>query len=222
MFKLKASSNKEMAKLEREDSQVSNNFLIVLILATIMFSVIGTWISLTKLSPLTGLVPAPGIGLVNVTINSSVSFSLNPQSVNFTGLNPGGSDNTIDLNPPPFNITNDGSVLINITVKIGASLFTGTGSGQNTSTFQACCGNHTSDGLCAQNKLNSPTDNRSTLCSDSTTFLNLSTTAIKYIAFQDFADNNDTRLLHLNVTAPPDEPTGQKDATLTFTASQAT
>ncbi|MBS3149741.1 hypothetical protein J4455_03575 [Candidatus Woesearchaeota archaeon] len=203
------------SKEKNVNNQVSNNFLIVLILATIIFSTIGTWISLSKLSPLTGLVPAPGIGLVNVTVNASLAFSITPQSVNFTpAMNPGDIDGTTDLTPLPFNVTNDGTVVINVTVKEAASMFTGCS--QNTSCLQYACGNTTINGNCSGNHC---TTGKNVPCLPN--LWNVSTTAQQAISFLDFASANDTVYVHINVTVPLNEPSGAKTATLTFQASQA-
>lgn len=206
------------AKDNKNNNQVSNNFLVVLILATILFSTIGTWISLSRLGPLTGLALSPGTGQVNVTVNATLSFTLAPESVNFTSMNPGDSNDTTDFAPPPFNVTNTGTVLINISVKTSASLFLN--ASENSSSFTGCCGNTTGslDGVCASNYISTPTDNKSTNCNN---FFNISTTNIRWSAFHDYADTNDTRLFHLNVTVPASEPVGARLVTLTFTASQA-
>ncbi|HLC74130.1 MAG TPA: hypothetical protein VJH20_05855 [Candidatus Nanoarchaeia archaeon] len=189
----------------KNPKQVSNNFLVVLILASILFSVVGTWISLSKLSPLTGLVSSPG--LVNVTVNRSLAFTLTPTSVNFTGLGNNDADNTTDLTPKPFNLTNDGNVLINISIAVTSLWLT---AGSPTALFQCRCGNTTVDGNCSQVVFPSIIN-----------FTNCPTSATVFIPFLDWADGNDTNYLHVNVTVPSGEPGGFRESTITFTAADA-
>ena len=190
----------------KNPKQVSNNFLVVLILASILFSVVGTWISLSKLSPLTGLVSSPG--LVNVTVNRSLAFTLTPTSVNFTGLTQGDSDNTTDLTPKPFNLTNDGNVLINISIAVTTLWQT---AASPTALFQCRCGNTTVDGNCSM--LVFPSFNDS--------FRNCPTATTVFIPFLDWDNSNDTNYLHINVTVPSGEPGGFRESTITFTAADA-
>lgn len=200
-------TNTRSQEKRKNSKQVSNNFLVVLILASILFSVVGTWISLSKLSPLTGLVSSPGY--VNVTVNRSLAFTLIPTSVNFTGLGNSDGDNTTDLTPKPFNLTNDGNVLINISIAVTSLWQT---AASPTALFGCRCGNTTVDGNCSQTGI-WPTFND--------TFRNCPTSATVFIGFLDWDNSNDTNYLHINVTVPSGEPGGFRESTITFTAADA-
>ena len=199
--KYKKKNNK---KSNEKVNQISNNFLVVLILASILFSVVGTWISLTRLSPLTGYTT----GLVNVTVNRTLTFTLTPRYVNFTGLNPSDGDNTTDLAPLPFNVTNDGNVLINVSIAVTDLFLT---SAAPSAFFQCRCGNTTTDGNCS----------RLVFPSFNTSFRNCPTSAAVFLPFLDYDSSNDTNYLHINVTVPSAEPGGFRESTVTFTAADA-
>ena len=99
--------------------QVSNNTLLILITATIMVSIIGTWVTITRITPITGAVT----GTTNVSINATSGISLITSLVNFTEATPGESRSTYrasDIKSGPFNISNDGTVFVNITMSATA------------------------------------------------------------------------------------------------------
>lgn len=201
--RLKDNSN---SKNQKSNTQISNNFLVLLIVAAILFSVIGTWISLTRLSPLTGYLGAQQ-GIVNVTVNSTVAFSFQNSLnyINFSRLNPNDKDNTEDGSPPPINITNDGNSIINISVS-AATLYQS--AALATFYYQAACGNTTFDGNCSKKS-------NTTL----PTYTNLLGNSFVIIAYLDFDSSNDTNSFHVNTSVPPNEPAGQRESILTFTAT---
>jgi len=176
---------------------------VILISLSIIFSVISTWITLTRISPLTGFLGASQ-GIVNVTVNGTLSFTINPQSVNFSRLNPNDNDNTTDLNPLPFNVTNDGNSLLNISLS-SAQLFQSAALG--TFYFQVGCGNTTVEGNCSS---------RSNTTAPSQ-FTNVLSNSFVVIPYLDFEDSNDTNYIHVNVGIPAGEPAGLREAILTFT-----
>ena len=182
-------------------NNLSNNTLALLIVMAIAISVVGTWISLSKITPLTGVV----VGAANVTISSSTGISLVVDNVSFGGLPAGGFNDTTDNSPPPFRLRNDGNVAINISVVV-SNLWSNASS--PTTYYQGRCGNYTTELNC-------------TSVNDTVAFTNLPTSATKFIGNLLYAVANDELEFEINITVPDDEPVGYKNSTVTFTATQA-
>src|SRR3989344_3038184 len=114
-----------------------NNLLLLLAVIAMASLFLSIWIHFNMSASLTGL----AIGTVNVTINESVGITLSKATVNFTVSNPG--DNRVsytagDLSIAPLdscdtmqanqtcgiNITNDGTVNLNISLRdAGSNIF---------------------------------------------------------------------------------------------------
>ena len=200
--RLKDNSN---SKNQKSNTQISNNFLVLLIVAAILFSVIGTWISLTRLSPLTGFLGATQ-AVVNVTVNSTVTFTISPNSTNFSRLNPNDKDDTTDGSPAPMNITNNGNSIINISVSAGDALYDSAALG--TFYFQICCANSTFDGNVSLKS--------NTTCPS---YVNVVSSSFVICPYLDFDNSNDTNVININTSVPSAEPAGLKESILTFTAT---
>ena len=192
--------------------QISNNVLIVLIGITILVSVIGAWISINKLSPLTGYATTI-YGSVNVTVNctAGISFVTSGTSggaVNFTAAAPGDvrlTTSATDITAGPFNFTNDGTSLINISVS-------------STSLFKSLLANTLPNKYYSFNGTKTST---APTCNPTSTlpWTQMSTSALVAICRLNFSDGADSALVHINITIPPDEPSGAHNATVTFTSS---
>ncbi len=196
--------------------EISNNALFVLITLSIIVSLLGTWVSLSKLRipSITGFPITPSTtGVANVTVNSTVSINCNMTNCNvfFQSQNPGDVNNTFDNAPLPFNITNDGSVRVNVTVRKSAALFQGTGG--DTGAFQMnatcacgasrCCGNWTA--ILAAGWYSNWTD--------------ITTSDKQIVDRLNFTDGSDSVRIEIRINVPSDEPSGTRSSTLTFTAT---
>jgi hypothetical protein len=197
----------------KNKNPVSNNILSVLIGITILVSIIGSWISINKLSPLTGYATTI-YGSVNVTINCAAGVSFNSLggitggSVNFTAAAPGESrltTNPSDITSGPFNITNDGSSLINVTIS-STPLFNSPSANTLPNKYYSFNGTKTSNLPSCPPNANYPS------------WQQTSSTPTVAICRLNFTDGSDTALVHINITVPPDEPSGARNATITFTA----
>jgi hypothetical protein len=190
---------------------ISNNVLVVLIGITILVSIIGSWISINKLSPLTGYATTI-YGSVNVTINCTAGISFNTVgnsgvAVNFTAAAPGESRLTTtpsDITKGPFNITNDGTSLINISVS-------------STALFESPLANSLPNKYYSYNGTKS--SSAPTCVVSTTPWTQMSGTPTVAICRLNFTDGSDTGIIHINITVPPDEPSGARNATVTFTSS---
>jgi hypothetical protein len=195
-------------KKSKGNEQLSNNFLVVLLFFAIVVSIIGTWSSLNKI---TGYGPTD-TGIVNVTVNSSISITLRDanvgvSAVNFT-LNQGDTDDTEDGSPAPFNMTNDGAVQVNVTVN-ATTLFTELG--DNHRYFQGKFSNVSSIGT----GCNTTTDQ------DEVEFTNLGFNLIT-IDKVDWGPDNDTCAFEINVSVTSNISSGEKTSTVTFSAIDST
>ena len=201
-------------------AEISNNALAVLMIIALAVSVVGTLSTLDMLKVAqvpTGFV----VGQANVTVNSTTTITLPVSSIDFGTMNvPSFGSNyvndTTDGSPPPFQIANNGSVVINITV--GAEdLWT-------TPTSTACYGGSASNPTaCYQYKCGDLPGGASCSPEGVTTFTNMNSTANPYkvIAYLDYKAGNDTLEVEINVSVPDDEPQGAKGSLVTFTATQA-
>jgi hypothetical protein len=117
----------------------------------------------------------------------------------------GESNDTMDDRPLPFRIRNDGTVKVNITVS-STDLWS---SEANPTPDYRFAANITSQGQTFNNA-----------CS-LTSFTNAPSISTLFFCFLDFIDSNNEAELEVNVTVPAAEPDGNKNATVTFIASQA-
>jgi len=107
-----------------DSKEVSNSVLITLAVIAITVSLVGIFASLDILPE--QITARAIVGSVNVTVNGSTAFTLVTDSINFTTSNVDDtrkSTNAADVvdctaAPCGFNITNDGSTNINISVNI--------------------------------------------------------------------------------------------------------
>ena len=228
----------------------SNIDLALLILAILaLFSLgLSIWMHYGNQASFTGL----AIGTINVTINESVGITLSRAAINFTVSNPGDSRVTYtaaDLTSAPLsacnsmmanqtcgiNITNDGSVNINVTLRdLGSNIF--------------------SSGSFARHKhflfnVSVPISARNTICPNSVTngFYNVNnthimtggyvptinwtpvnTSAITIICGLNFSNTGyslemqqDVASIDFNITVPTDEPAGTKGTILVIESVRA-
>lgn len=182
-------------------------------------------------------------GSVNITINESIAITLGRTTVNFTTSNPGDGRTTyttadITTLPIPsctaklntatcgFNITNDGSVTINITAQDLGTLF-------RSPTFSRAIHflfnvsvpdtvRRTTTGICPgfYNLTTAPAGN----ANNWTALPTSATTIICGLNFTNSDSGNpgpDSTAIDINITVPADEATGTKGTIIEFLASRA-
>ncbi|MDD5253639.1 MAG: hypothetical protein PHG05_00865 [Candidatus Nanoarchaeia archaeon] len=209
-------------------TEVSNKSLVALSVIAVIISLTGIFISLT--APQSSLVTGGATGSVNISVNASLGITMVNADINFTSSNPG--DNKVsyltdDLEGESclanyecgFNITNDGSVLINISIQETESLFdsasfsaakhllynvTHAEAGYPAAAPGSGCSVGYPGGLGAGDWRALP-----------------SAAAEDGICFLNYTDGSDSVMIDLNVTVPVDEPSGEKLATITFLAKAA-
>jgi|SRR3989344_4971432 len=221
----------------------SHNFIFLLsIIAIVSFSL--SLIVHYDTPSLTGL----AIGTVNVSVNESIGISLSRAVVNFTVTNPGVTRTTYiaaDLATAPLgacnkyfsnetcgiNITNDGSVNINITMQdTGASIFKANSFSRVEhflfnvsvpfSAMNAICPNTVDNGFYNINN----THIRTGGFVPTINWTPVNTTALTIICGLNFTNTGygaevqpDTAAIEFNITVPSDEPGGSKGTTLEIT-----
>jgi hypothetical protein len=206
--------------------QISNKTLLVLAIIVISLTFMGVWFSLTRVP---NLITSAAVGFVNITINETVGITLRNQVINFTASNPGddkesndSSDVTTGLDlcaatddTCNFNVTNDGSVNINITLTTNTELFT---SATMNSTHYRCS---------IENHFNTTGDQFGYCVGSNTTWFDCSlnggaaNATIPCITNLNYTNNRDSALVRIRVNVPSDEPSGKKNNTITFTGSKA-
>lgn len=180
--------------------------LIAVLGIVALFSVAATFVILTDISPKqTGL----AAGVSTVAVESIVSFSLTASEVNFGNLVQGGSNDTADNAPSPFALRNDGNVLLDINILANSFLFSGTGSGNNTSTFRFKAANASGEA------------NVFSWSGSITDFTNFTDVNQKVIASMNYTNSSDEAEIEIAINVPANEATGAKSADIVFTASQS-
>ena len=187
-------------------SDVSNKTLAELVVLALMISVAGTIITLSQL----GSAPTGDVtGTAQVNVTAVVAISLPVAAVDFGTLFQGATDNTTDSSPAPLIVQNDGGVLVNVSAS-GTPLFSGTGGGDNTASYQF---------KSRENPSETAAFNTGT---SQLTLTNVTTaTQLGFINELNFSDSKDTALVDLLIDIPFDESIGQKNSTLTFIAIQS-
>ena len=199
------------AKKSGKKKEISNKTLAVLLVIAIVATLSETAFLVSRVN--VGTVTGAATGIAKVNVTPLISISLPTSTVDFGTLLQGDTKNTTTNNPSPLVIQNDGSVFVNVSISRDASssaLFSGTGGGDNTNSFQFEISNSTEPG--------SFNWGQSTV-----SWTNVPGTAgiNNVIARLNYADITDTANVELLVKVPTDEPTGPKNETLVFTASLA-
>ncbi|MFO7872066.1 MAG: hypothetical protein R6U26_00290 [Candidatus Undinarchaeales archaeon] len=114
--------------------KINNNLLAGLVIVSIIIGIAGIYTASSAPSP-ASTPSGYATGVANVTIPSSVQISLPVSQIDFGNLNISDSDDTSDLSPAPFEIQNDGSVNVNVTV-YATDMFNGSGAANPSSYYQ--------------------------------------------------------------------------------------
>jgi len=159
-----------------------------------------------------GSLTGAAAGLAKVNVLCFTALSIPQGTVDFGDLTQGSTKNTTTDTPLPLLLQNDGSVDVNVTLARDANstpLFSGTGGGDNTSSFQFKVdeGNETSSFNIAESV---------------TVFTPVpGVTPLPIIADLEFNNTEDTAEIDLLVIVPFDEPAGAKEELLNFIAVAA-
>ena len=189
--------------------EVSNTVLAVLLALTLVVFASGTYLILDKVEVESPVGAVTGVAKVNVT--AVVAISLPTSVVDFGDVFQGATKNTTIDSPPPLTIQNDGGVKVNVSIardSASSALFSGIGGGDNTSSFQF------------KFAIGAEVGSFNTVTS-TTTFTNVPgvTPLANQLNELNFDDSKDIAEVDLLINVPSDEPPGQKNTTLVFTAS---
>lgn len=191
--------------------EVSVSTFLVLSVLFILISVSATVLFLTRgqeeLATVTGAVS----GIAEVEVICMVAISLPVSSVNFGAVPQGHVDDTADNNPAPMVVQNDGGIRVDVSIardQASTPLFSGTGGGDNTSSFQF--------------KIDNTNESNSFNYSASlTSWTNVpGTTDLTAVYGLKYSNDQDSAEINLKIQVPADEPLGKKNETLNFVATQ--
>ena len=185
--------------------EIPYQILAVLLVLAAVLSIGGTMLFMGGGPKVTGF--QSGTAKVNVT--GTLSITLTSATVDFGNQALGTTDDSTDDNPTPFVIENDGNRLADVTVYTNASLFSGTGSGNNSNTFQFQADNSTEAGSFAWGTSQTTWE----------TFAIGVGAAENVIQDLKFQNPTDTAEVEVQIQIPSDEPLGQKQSTVTFVAA---
>lgn len=204
--------------------RISKNYLIVIAILAMTSSVFSLFLFLGKFD-ITGA-SSTGIGYTNVTVLETTDITVVRGLINFTATSPGVSKDSTQSShlyqcdtdlKCGINITNDGSIAINISIENTEALFdSGTIDnskhylynitlGDNSTDYTSVdCSTGGSQGLQLTGSWRAMPDE---LASEIA------------ICCLNQTDSHDSVQVDINITVPDDEPAGVKSGTITFTAS---
>ena len=143
----------------------------------------------------------------NFSIQSLVMVTLNPDTVAFATAFPGDSNHTEDNSPPPFLLSNDGNVEINITFTADNYLWDSVSS--PSTYYQVKTGINTLE-------TQSFNESESVM-----TWSNINLLDLDLISYLGWQVSNNTAEIDINITVPPAEPPGAKSVTFNITGEVA-
>jgi len=174
--------------------------IVILMILAIAISIVSMVIVSNKTGTSIGVTGNDVLNTGNVTANmdSLVTFTRGPATVDFGNISLGGI-NTTGSNPAPFILNNTGTVKINMTITSSQPLFTGSGP---TYAFNSSC--------------------HETTCATTVyTWTNFTQAAQNLVEVLEFNESKDELEVGIMIVVPLDETPGSKTDTLTFTASEA-
>jgi hypothetical protein len=131
----------------------------------------------------------------NFTVDSLNAISLNVSTTNFGELNLGILDNTSDDSPVPITVSNEGNIIVNLSLYANQSLWLR--EPLNTTFFRFMAGNETTGAFNWSGSV--------------TTFTNVTSYAQDFIKQLDWNRSKNIAEIELEVTSPTDEPDGKKE-----------
>src|SRR3989338_6858364 len=214
--------------------EISNSALALMVVMAIVISAFGTFLGLSKLNQLgTGITgfATTASGTANLTVPASADISL-IDNLNALGTLRINETNTSDIVDDYITVRNDGSV--NVTIQVYAATqgsssqypnYQGWGPFASVSTDYSGCQESTPPESCFFIKCNSSqsgTQTNTTQCNNTYYALYNASGQADLLARLNFVDTVDEAVFGVNVTVPLGEPSGNKQQTLTFSASQST
>ena len=190
-------------------AEPSNKALASLLVVLIVISGVSLFIVITKTAGpgITGYASSTGVGVTNVTVSEATYINVTDNFINLGVLEPGSTNNSENV-ADYFNVQNDGSVDINISVYDEASPFSGTGCKTTPNSCYQVHGVSASGGSIDATYTNVPRNatTQHGVCFD--------------VPFVDGVDTDDCEI-GVQMTIPVDEPSGTKSATMTIVAEKA-
>jgi hypothetical protein len=220
-------------------AEISNKTLAVLLVGAIVVSLMGTLISLQRLSDLsprggqiTGFATTNATGTVQVTVNTGASLAVR-RNINFGSVTPNSTGFNIssDFNGPESNdcstvgacsgleIENDGNARINLTMNSSSNASDLIGGTNPIMSFYVANGNSSATGASSRPD-SSCTNINSTLNVPWQNFQKNTNYVLCYsnngLGGMWFNESNDTMTVEFNLTIPNDAAEGAKTATIMF------
>jgi len=183
---------------------VSNNTLAGLIVALIVVSLVGTLSVIKPLAVITGF----AAGDVTTSIGTDITITLPNNTIDFGNITQGTVNDTLDNKPWPFDVQNDGSVRVNITIS-ATDLWSTTANPTANYMFVANKTGEGGAGWCFDGNASA----------SNVTLTNMPPSTGKLLGLLESNNNCDTGEIGIKITAPADEPAGGKTSTVTVTAS---
>ncbi len=183
--------------------KLSNNVLSILLGFAILFSIAGTWMSISyidSLNLLTGKATDTASGTTQLTVASATSCSAVDNAINF-GTMARSTSNTSEIANDFITIQNDGNLDANVTVYATEELWDSAGYQTPSDYWMIHC-NASESGTCNTTYLQVPNTDGNMLVTN-----------------LDSLDTIDLLTVGVNVTVPADEPAGAKSGTLLFTCT---
>jgi len=186
--------------------KVSNKTIATLVVVLLLFTAIGTFNVLSRPKV---AVNAFAAGDVTASIALDTSITLPNNTVAFGNITQGTTDNTLNFDPWPFTVQNDGSVKLNLTIS-ATDLWDTSAAPSSDYRFFANITGEGAPGYCF--------DGNAT--SSNITLANMPDSTGGLLGLLESNNGCDSAEIEIEITAPADEPAGNKESTITVTASQ--
>ena len=196
--------------------EISNSTLALMVVAAILVSVFGSFMSLSKLNQLgvTGLVISDS-GYANVTVSGTASINLSDRSIDVGTLEPG-THNDSETVDDWFVVENIGAVNFSLQIKGGSQVKNGTGA---FTSMTGCAA--TTPSTCLMIRCVNASGISSGACKV-TSYTALNTTySVDYLIDLHNDALNDTAWFGVNITVPTSEGSGLKSQTVDFLATSS-
>jgi len=187
--------------------KVSNEGVIALLALLLVITIIST---ASILGRPTIMVNADIAGDVTTYIGTDTTVTLPNSTVNFGNITQGSTNDTVDNIPWPFNVQNDGSVKVNLTI-YASNLWTDV-LGYNPSNYYEFLADKAGEGgagYCFNGNASA----------SNVTLTQMPPAPGGLLGMLESVDICDTARIDISITAPSDEPAGGKSSTVTVTAS---
>lgn len=186
--------------------EVPVSSLLILSIIIIVITIAGAFSLFSRHASITGAVT----GVAEVDVVCLVAISLPVNHVNFGAVPQSYFDDTSDNSPEPMLVQNDGSIKVDVSIardETSTALFSGTGGGDNTTSFQfkADYGNETGSFNYTESITSwTPVPG---------------TEGLIVIKGLRYSDSEDSAEIDLKIQVPFNEPLGKKNQTLNFIAA---